>query len=200
MVNKDFYTAVEKRRSIYTISKQSPISDGKIQEIIEHAVNHAPSAFNMQSTRVVLLLGVQHDKLWDITTETLRKIVPEAAFSDTKEKMDMFKSGYGSVLFFNDEAIVQHLQKEYSTYAENFPIYADQSTGMLQYIVWTALELEGFGATLQHYNPLIDADVKKEWGIPDSWKLTAQMPFGIPTAPAGEKTFSPIEERVIVKK
>ena len=83
---------------------------------------------------------------------------------------------------------------------ENFPIYEDQSTGMLQYIVWTALELEGFGATLQHYNPLIDADVKKEWGIPDSWKLTAQMPFGIPTAPAGEKSFSPIEERVIVKK
>ena len=200
MVSKEFYTAVEKRRSIYTISKQSPISDEKIKEIIEHAVKHAPSAFNMQSTRVVLLLGEQHDKLWDITTETLRKIVPEAAFSDTKAKMDMFKSGYGSVLFFNEETIVQHLQKEYSTYADKFPIYADQSTGMLQYIVWTALELEGFGATLQHYNPLIDSDVKKEWGIPDSWKLTAQMPFGIPTAPAAEKSFSPIEERVIVKK
>ena len=30
---------------------------------------------------------------------------------------------------------------------------------MLQLVVWTALEAEGLGATLQHYNPLIDDEV-----------------------------------------
>jgi predicted oxidoreductase (fatty acid repression mutant protein) len=69
---------------------------------------------------------------------------------------------------------------------------------MFQYVVWTSLELEGFGASLQHYNPLIDDEVKKEWGIPDNWKLLSQMVFGKPTAPAGEKEFKPLAERVKV--
>jgi predicted oxidoreductase (fatty acid repression mutant protein) len=42
--------------------------------------------------------------------------------------------------------------------------------------------------------------VKKEWRIPDAWKLIAQMPFGKPTAPAGEKSFMPLEDRVPVFK
>ena len=67
---------------------------------------------------------------------------------------------------------------------------------MHQLVVWTALEAEGLGASLQHYNPLIDDEVKKEWNIPDNWKLIAQMPFGNPTSQAGEKEFQPLEDRV----
>ena len=66
---------------------------------------------------------------------------------------------------------------------------------MLQYIAWTLLETEGFGASLQHYNPLIDEKVKSAWDIPSSWKLIAQMPFGLPTALADKKEFVPIEKR-----
>ena len=65
--------------------------------------------------------------------------------------------------------------------------------GILQFVVWTALEAEGLGATLQHYNELIASQVASTWGLPESWTLIAQMPFGKPTAPAGEKTFQPIE-------
>lgn len=36
---------------------------------------------------------------------------------------------------------------------------------MHQLVVWTALETEGLGATLQHYNPIIDDEVKNEWNI-----------------------------------
>ena len=60
-------------------------------------------------------------------------------------------------------------------------------------VVWAALEAEGLGASLQHYNPLIDDEVKKEWNIPGNWKLIAQMPFGNPTSPPGEKEFQPLE-------
>lgn len=74
-MGSDFLSAVKNRRSYYAISKESPISDQQIQEVINHAVQHTPSAFNSQSARVVVLLGQQHDKLWDITKETLRKIV-----------------------------------------------------------------------------------------------------------------------------
>ena len=48
----------------------------------------------------------------------------------------------------------------------------------------------------QHYNPLIDDEVKTEWNVPANWKLIAQMPFGNPTAAPGEKEFQPLEERV----
>jgi predicted oxidoreductase (fatty acid repression mutant protein) len=71
---------------------------------------------------------------------------------------------------------------------------------MLQLVIWTALENEGLGASLQHYNPIIDEEVKKEWSIPENWKLIAQMPFGKPTAPAGEKQFNPVEDRVKIFK
>ncbi len=133
------------------------------------------------------MLGEQHDKLWDITKETLRKIVPENNFTSTEEKMNAFKSGYGTVLYFEDNQVVEELQENFALYKDNFPIWSQQSSGMLQFAIWTALEIEGFGATLQHYNPLIDEEVRKEWEVPESWKLIAQMPFGKPVVPAGEK-------------
>lgn len=64
------------------------LSDDRIKEIIEHAVKHTPSAFNSQSARVVLLLENQHDKLWDIAKEALRKIVPADKFSETEDKIN----------------------------------------------------------------------------------------------------------------
>lgn len=47
-----FLEAVKARRSIYTIGSESTISDEKIEEIIATAVKHAPSSFNVQSSRV----------------------------------------------------------------------------------------------------------------------------------------------------
>ncbi|WP_338751261.1 nitroreductase family protein [Bacillus sp. FJAT-52991] len=196
----NFYSAVEARRSMYAISKEQTVSDERIQEVVEFAVKHAPTAFNSQSGRAVVLLGEQHDELWDLTKDTLREIVPADRFGPTEEKMAMFKAGHGTVLFFEDEAVVKGLQDSFPTYADNFPLWSMQSSGMLQYIVWTALEQEGFGATLQHYNPLIDEKVRTKWNLPENWKLMSQMPFGKPVAPAGDKEFQPINERVKVFK
>lgn len=199
-MSKSFIQAVKDRRSIYGISKETVVSDERIIELIQEAVKYTPSAFNSQSARVVVLLHEAHDKLWEITRETLRKIVPAENFGSTNDKMDGFKNGYGTVLFFEDQAVVQELQEKFSLYKDNFPVWSEHSSGMVQYVVWTALSNEGFGASLQHYNPLIDEEVKKTWNLPDSWKLRAQLPFGKITAPAGDKEFKPIEEMVKVFK
>jgi predicted oxidoreductase (fatty acid repression mutant protein) len=106
--------------------------------------------------------------------------------------MESFKAGYGTVLFFDDESIVKSPQEKLSAYADNFPIWSQQASDMYQLVVWTQLEAEGLGASLQHYNPLIDEEVKSEWNIPDTWKLIAQMPFGNPTAPAREKEYQAV--------
>lgn len=199
-MSKNFFEAVKGRRSVYAISKESPISDEQIQKIVEEAVLHSPTSFNSQSSRAVVLLGEQHDKLWDITAETLHKIVPTEQFEGTAQKLASFKAGYGSVLFFEDQAVVKHLQENFALYAENFPIWANQSSGILQFVVWTAFAEQGLGASLQHYNPLIDDEVKETFGIPAEWKLIAQLPFGTTVTPPGEKEFQPIEERVKVIK
>lgn len=193
---KDFYAAVEARRSVYAISNEQVVSDERIKEIVDHAVKHTPSSFNSQSARVVVLLGNHHKKLWSLTTEALKQVVPADQFQPTQEKMNAFGSGYGTILFFEDSKVVESLQQQFAAYSDNFPVWSQQSSGMLQYVIWTSLEIEGFGATLQHYNPLIDDGVKKEWNIPESWKLLAQMPFGKPVAPAGEKQFQALEPRV----
>ncbi len=195
-MTKEFYTAIKERRSYYGINKEVQVSDERLKEIVEFAVKYTPSSFNSQTARLVVLTGEAHDKLWDITTETLKEVVGKGDFEGTQQKMDSFKSGYGTVLFFEDESIVKALQEQFASYADNFPIWSNQASGMHQFVVWTALEAEGLGASLQHYNPLIDDEVKNEWNIPNNWKLVAQMPFGHPTASVGEKEFQPLEDRV----
>ena len=199
-MSKDFNSAIKERRTFYAITKESPISDDKIQEIVNDAVKYAPTSFNSQSARVVVLLGENHNKIWDITKDTLRKIVPAESFSATEEKVDSFRNGYGTVLYFEDQSVIEGLQKQFALYKDNFPVWSQQSSGMLQLIVWTALENEELGASLQHYNPIIDEEVKKQWNIPESWKLIAQMPFGKPTEEPKEKQFQPLEERVKIFK
>lgn len=195
-----FLDAVKKRRSVYGINKDTKVSDARIEEIIGEAVLHSPSSFNSQSGRVVVLFGEQHDKFWDITKETLRKLVPADSFAPTEEKIAAFRSGRGTVLFFEDQAVIEGLQQQFAAYAENFPVWSQQSSGMLQYVVWTALAVEGVGASLQHYNPLVDEQVAKEWNVPASWKLIAQMPFGNIAAEPGEKQFAPLDSRLKVFK
>lgn len=196
-----FFDAVKARRSCYALSKEPVAADERIEEIVGEAVKHVPSAFNSQSARVVILLGGQHDRLWDLTKAELRKIVPAENFQATEDKINgAFRSGYGSILYFEDADVVNGLQRQFPNYSDNFPVWSNQSSGMLQFAVWTALELEGFGATLQHYNPVIDEAVKAAWNIPASWKLIAQMPFGKPVCQPDPKAFQPLTERVKVFK
>lgn len=197
-VSKDFYTAIKERRTIYGISDETTISEERIQDVIEEAVKYNPTAFNSQSARVVILFKESHNKLWDITKESLRKVVPEDQFASTEKKINSFRNGYGTILFFEDISTVESLQIQFPLYKDNFPLWSQQSSGMLQYVVWTSLDIEGLGVSLQHYNELIEDEVKEQWSIPNNWKMIGQMPFGKPIAPADEKDFMPIEERVKV--
>ncbi|AYQ40893.1 hypothetical protein BLA9940_03246 [Burkholderia aenigmatica] len=188
MTNKaiSLYT---KRRTQYALGKELPISEAEAEGLIRQAIRIAPSAFHSQSSRAVILFDAMHEKLWDITRETLRAIVPADAFAPTDAKMDAFAAGAGTVLFFEDQDAIQELQKQFPLYADAFPMFSEHSAGMAQFAVWTALAEAGIGASLQHYNPLIDAEVAKQWNVPASWKLRAQMPFGSNLQPFPEKTF-----------
>lgn len=198
-MERNFQEALENRRSCYALSDKSPVSDAEITEMAEFAVRHVPSAFNSQSTRLVLLFGEHHRRLWDIVKEELRKMVPPGAFAKTEAKIDgCFRAGHGTVLFFEDTGVVERLQSAYPLYSRNFPVWSQHTSAMHQLAVWTMLEDAGLGASLQHYNPLIDEAVRREWNISGKWELVAQMPFGAPLAEPEAKTFTPLAGRVVV--
>lgn len=60
--------AVQHRRTIYQLTKKSPISDERIKEILNVAIKDVPSSFNSQSTRIIALFKDEHDKFWDGTS------------------------------------------------------------------------------------------------------------------------------------
>ena len=152
-MSRSLKEALENRRSYYQITNSSPIPDQQIREILEFGIRNVPSAFNSQSTRVVLLLRDSHKKLWAKTKSILKGIVPPDAFVKTAAKIDKsFASGYGTVLFFEDLVIVNQLQETFPTYKEKFPIWAQQTSAMHQLVIWSMLEEAGFGVSLQHYN------------------------------------------------
>ena len=192
------HQVAETRRSIYALNKQLPVPATEVARLVEHAVRHTPSSFNSQSTRVVVLLGAEHEKLWKLAEEALAKIVPADSFKPTQDKLHAFAAAAGTVLFFEDQAVVKGLQEKFALYADNFPVWADQANAMHQYAIWTALASINVGASLQHYNPVIDEAVARTWNIPASWQLRAQLVFGGIAAPAGEKTFAPVEDRLKV--
>jgi nitroreductase family protein len=193
---KTLQKAAQARRSIYALNKNLSISIDEINHIVEHALLHTPSSFNSQSTRMVILHNAEHDKLWDLTKDALRKIIPTENFSATEHKLNGFKAAAGTILFFEDMTVIKNLQEQFPSYAENFPIWADHANAMNQYAIWTTLASENIGANLQHYNPIIDKAVANTWGISDHWKLRAQLVFGGITEQASEKTFVSIDERL----
>ena len=90
--------AILQRRSNYNLQNTSPIPDSEIQQIITHAILHVPSAFNAQTTRVILLLGQEHHHLWEgIVKEILSGIVPGEAFATTEKKLNAFRDAYATV-------------------------------------------------------------------------------------------------------
>ena len=80
--------------------------------------------------------------------------------------------------------------------ADNFPVWANQANAMLQIAVWSGLREMEIGASLQHYNPVIDKAVKELLNLPDEYVLIAEMPFGAIAAEPAQKDKEDIKKRV----
>ncbi|KAK5136717.1 hypothetical protein LTR08_002370 [Meristemomyces frigidus] len=191
-----FTAAAKHRRTIYSLNKKAPIDDKKIEEIARIAIKDVPSSFNSQSARMVVLVKGEHDKFWDIVTEILKVHVPEAKWEHTGQRLKGFKNAYGTILFYEDPEPIKKLQSQFPNYSDKFPEWSEHTSAMHQYFMWTALEAEGFGCNLQHYNPLPDQRAAAEWDIPLEWSLRAQLVFGGEEEGAREKLSTKSEERI----
>ncbi|MFQ9680257.1 MAG: hypothetical protein ACLRZH_09305 [Ruthenibacterium lactatiformans] len=98
--------SLEKRRSYYSIGKELPVSEAQVTALVEKLAELVPDAFNMKSSRVVVALGEKQDMLWNTVYDAFGGKV-------AREKIDSFRAGAGTVLYFYDEAVVQALQAQF---------------------------------------------------------------------------------------
>lgn len=197
----NFIDLAKKRRSIYALGRNVKLSTDELTDLIKTNMKQAPTPFNNQTTRAVILFGDSHEKLWDIVINRLKQEVPdEAAFARTAAKVNNFKAAFGTILFYTETKTVKEFEDNFPLYADNFQDWSEQAQGNAQYSVWTSLAENGLGANLQHYNPLIDDEVRAAFNIPASWRLRAEMDFGSIEAPAGDKEYMADDDRFLVFK
>lgn len=183
--------SLKSRRTVYALGRDLPISDQEVIKIVEEATELVPDAFNMKSARVVVVQGEAQERLWDAIYDVFEGKVERA-------KIDGFKAGAGTILYFTDTQTVESLQGMFAAYADNFPVWAEQANGMLQLAVWGALRDAGVGANLQHYNPIIDQVVRDLTGVPETYVLRAQMVYGSIVSQPDDKEKEDITQRVSV--
>ncbi len=195
-MSNQFLDLIEKRRTIYAIGKNVTQTTAELTDLIQAAIKQSPSSFNSQSSRAVILFGAQHEKFWGFVKGTLKTYTKDAdSAAKTYAKIDSFAAGVGTVLFFEDQDVIAGLQANFPSYADNFPIWSEHSTAIAQFATWTALHTAGLGASLQHYNPIVDQQVHSEWNVPENWKLRAQLVFGSVEGEPKEKTYIHDAER-----
>ena len=149
--------AIINRRSIRKVKKNENITKERIKEVLKTAI-HAPTSFNMQSGRIVVLMDGEHEKFWDIVKETLSSRVPEENFEATVERLKGFRDGVGTILFFENQETIEQMQDKAPSYKEQFPYWSHQGSAMLQYAIWMLYQQKVLGHL---YNTIIQLLMKK---------------------------------------
>ncbi|KAI8948853.1 nitroreductase family protein [Xylaria longipes] len=191
-----FLKASAYRRTCYALTNTSKVSEERIVEIVKEVLSFAPSSYNMQSARVSVVFGKKHEEMWDAIIEVAAPILKGVgAWGAMKPILEGSKNSNGSVLFFESETTINTAKETHKSAAHMFSDLSEQASGMHQIMVWTALELEGLGANLQHLNsiPPVEAIIKNYSGFSPNevalLKLKAHLNFGDevgmhPTVPA----------------
>ena len=157
------------RRSRYGLDAFVGVAQDRVEELVRETLMYVPSAFNSQSTRIVLLRGMAHRRFWDKVCERIREIVSEEAFEKSRRKIERgFASGAGTLLFYEDDAVVDELKRAFPLYAGDIPTYSQHTSAMHQMVLWLLLTGEGLGASLQHYDALVAE--RKALLVSDAWR------------------------------
>ena len=193
-----FLDLLEKRRSIYTIGTNSDYTKEEITDRIRDVMKQVPTAFNSQTTRVVVLFDEAKDKFWDHIYDVQKDVLEGDVWEMMSGTITGSKNGIGTVLFFEDIDAVKQMPAQ----GIRGEAYKQNNNANAQYAVWLALTEMDLGATLQHFNvgyeQGFDRGTKEMFDLPDSYEMLAQMPFGSIEQEAGEKDHIDPDEQVKV--
>ncbi|CAR23841.1 putative nitroreductase HBN1 [Lachancea thermotolerans] len=186
-----FLEALVARRTIYALKPELPsgVELKDVKDIVQTIIKHTPTSFNTQGNRAVILTGESHRKVWDHVYNS----IPIENFK--KRPLSARDEAFGTVVFMVNNQQTKEMQQNFPAWADLFPEFVAHSSGSAQISAWTALEKIGLGAHLQHFNELV-ASALPEDAIKEEWVVQGQLVFGLPDAPAGEKTFIENEVKV----
>ncbi|KAG6011670.1 hypothetical protein E4U43_008188 [Claviceps pusilla] len=87
--------------------------------------------------------------------------------------------GSPPIVFWESGNAIKQAAEKHKSVAHMFGEFSEHANGMNQILVWSALELEGVGANLQHFNaiPGVEDAVKKFCQVPDDYKLRAHLNY-----------------------
>ncbi|QKX61815.1 uncharacterized protein TRUGW13939_08971 [Talaromyces rugulosus] len=175
--------AAKLRRSVYNLTGTSSVSDSRIENILQQVLSFAPSSYNTQPVRLNLITGEKHKQFWDTiikTAEPILKDVGEGIWHTMGALMESQKAAYGSVVFWERGDTIREASETHKSAAHMIPQLGDHANGMAQILAWTALELEGLGASLQHMQaiPVVETALREFCGMPDDCSLKAHLTFG----------------------
>ncbi|OAA66951.1 nitroreductase family protein [Niveomyces insectorum RCEF 264] len=184
--------AAKHRRTVYGLKDTSPVPDSRIEEIVQQVLSFSPSSYNTQPDRITIVLGAKHKELWQVIIDAAKPILLAAGpgvWEAMGPRLEGHKSAYGSVLFWVSEKAIKEAGETHASAAQMFPQFSEHSSGMAQILVWTALEVEGFGANLQHMGviPPVQTALQKFLGLPEDYLLKANLNFGEEAQPHPEK-------------
>lgn len=185
---KDILHFMKQRRTFKRLGKKVAFRRTYLNNLIKESVRCCPSALNSQSARIVILMDEAHFKFWHMVKEVQKDKLPPHIAEGAIMKIDRCSDAFGTVLFFEDQNVIGALQKQKPLQAADFALWSEQTSGMTQFAVWTALSSIGLGAALQHFNPAIDKKTEQMFDLPESWELKAQLIFGSIQESAQEKT------------
>lgn len=193
-----FTDLVKQRRTAYAIGKNTELSNKEIADRIREVTQDIPTAFNSQTTRLVVVFGEDNIKLWDHILDVQKDVLEGDMWEMMSGVMQGAKAGIGTVLFFEDRDAVAGALGE----NERANVYKHHHSANTQYGIWLALTELGLGGSLQHMNigfeQGFDKSVKEMFNLPASYELIAQMPFGSIEAPANDKDYIDSSEQVRV--
>ncbi|CDO92724.1 unnamed protein product [Kluyveromyces dobzhanskii CBS 2104] len=181
---QQFLKAIAARRTIYALKPELPsnVSISDIQEVVQAIIKDTPTSFNAQGNRAIILTGDSHKNVWNSVVDAIE------GESGKKRPTSARDEAYGSIIFLTDDKTTEKLQTDFPAWSAIFPSFADHTTGSAQISTWTAIELLGLGGHLQHYNGYVKAALP-EGAIPQEWTVQAQLVFGTPAAPPGDKSY-----------
>ena len=174
----EFKQVIKDRRSIYALGNKSEHSIEEIVSSIRETQKDVPTAFNSQTSRLVILNGEANTKFWDLILEVQKNVLDEGTWDFMSPIMMGAKNGIGTVLFFEDRDAVATMP----TVGARTEAYKQNNSANSQFATWLALTEMNLGGSLQHFNvgyeQGFDKAVREMFNLPDSFELIAQMPFG----------------------
>ena len=189
---------IEKRRSNYDLGNNLEISKKDLINLLRKIVYYAPSPFNIQSSKIVLLNKKSHHLLWTtVVEEFLKKNNNGDLLDSDKARIKREDKAYGTILFYKDERVIEEFKEKLDAYEQkSLDSWCIEESAMLQMNIWNELRLRNIGAHIVHFDD-IDEEVSVAFDIDKNYKLVAMMVFGNIIQEAAVKPKKDIDKRFI---